>query len=68
MTDVRFEAADISLAVKKFTLLLVIQNPGGHYYVAATFNAAGGTAGTMSFIIEYVANKTLAAQQCAAFS
>ena len=31
-------------------------DPGGYYYVAATFNATGGTAGDMSFIIEYVIN------------
>ena len=31
-------------------------DPGGYYYVAVTFNATGGTAGDMSFIINYVIN------------
>ena len=29
-------------------------DPGGYYYIAATMFAEGGTAGTMSFRIEYV--------------
>jgi hypothetical protein len=28
-------------------------DPGGYYYVALTFDAAGDTAGDLSFIIEY---------------
>ena len=57
MTDVRFEAADINTAGQKvYTIAGDSTDPTGVYYVAATFNATGGTAGTMSFIIEYVIN------------
>ena len=57
MTDVRFEAADINTAGQKvYTIAGDSSDPTGVYYVAVTFNATGGTAGTMSFIIEYVIN------------
>lgn len=57
MTDVRFEAADINTAGQKvYTIAGDSTDPTGVYYVAVTFNATGGTAGTMSFIIEYVIN------------
>ena len=57
MADVRFEAANIDTAGKKvFELAGDTTDPGGYYYVAVTFNATGGTAGTMSFLIHYVVN------------
>lgn len=55
--DVRFEAADINTAGQQAYELAGDSDAGeGHYYVAATFNATGGTAGDMAFIIEYVVN------------
>tara|TARA_R110002012_G_C11400702_1_gene585717 strand:+ start:62 stop:538 length:477 start_codon:yes stop_codon:yes gene_type:complete len=57
MADVRFEAADITTCGQKvYTIAGDSTDPGGFYYVAVTFNATGGTAGSMSFIIEYVVN------------
>jgi hypothetical protein len=57
MADVRFEAADINTCGQKvYTIAGDSSDPGGYYYVAATMAAAGGTIGTMSFIIEYVVN------------
>jgi len=57
MADVRFEAANITTCgAKVYTIAGDSSDPGGYYYVAATMAAAGGTAGTMSFIIEYVVN------------
>ena len=57
MADVRFEAADINTCGQKvYTIAGDSTDPGGFYYVAVTFNATGGTAGSMSFIIEYVVN------------
>ena len=55
MADVRFEAANIDTAGKKmYELAGDTTDPGGYYYIAATMAAEGGTAGTMSFRIEYV--------------
>ena len=55
MADVRFEAANIDTAGKRvWELAGDSTNPGGYYYIAATMAAAGGTAGTMSFLIHYV--------------
>jgi hypothetical protein len=31
-------------------------DPGGYFYVAITFNATGGTIGTLSWNISYVVN------------
>ena len=57
MADARFEAADITTCGQKvYTIAGDSTDPGGFYYVAVTFNATGGTAGSMSFIIEYVVN------------
>jgi len=57
MADVRFEAANIDTASKKmYELAGDTTDPGGHYYIAATMAAAGGTAGTMSWNISYVVN------------
>jgi len=54
MADVRFEAANINTAAQKmFELAGDSTDPGGYYYVAATMQAAGGTAGDMSFTIHY---------------
>tara|TARA_E500000318_G_C3432095_1_gene161491 strand:- start:54 stop:533 length:480 start_codon:yes stop_codon:yes gene_type:complete len=57
MADVRFEAADINTAGQKmYELAGDSSDPGGYYYIAATMAAEGGTAGTMSFNIQYVVN------------
>ena len=57
MADVRFEAADIDTASKKmYELAGDTTDPGDYYYVAVTFDATGGTGGTMSFNIVYVVN------------
>ena len=57
MADVRFEAADINTAGQQvYEMAGDATDPGGFYYIAATFAATGGTAGDMSFIIEYVVN------------
>jgi len=57
MADVRFEAANITTCGDKvFTNAGDTVDPGGFYYVAVTFAATGGTAGSMSFIIEYIIN------------
>ena len=57
MADVRFEAADINTAGQKmYELAGDSSDPGGYYYIAATMAAEGGTAGTMSFSIQYVVN------------
>lgn len=55
LADVRHEVADISTCGQKmYELAGDSTDPGGYYYVAATMAAAGGTLGTMSFIIHYV--------------
>ena len=55
LADVRHEAADINTCGQKmYELAGDSTDPGGYYYVAATMAAAGGTVGTMSFIIHYV--------------
>ena len=57
MADVRFEAADINTAGQKmFELAGDTTDPGGYYYIAVTFSAAGGTIGTLSWNITYVVN------------
>lgn len=57
MAEVRFEAANINTAGQQmYELAGDSEDPGGFYYVAATMTAAGGTAGDMSFIIQYVVN------------
>jgi len=51
------EAANIDTASKKmYELAGDTTDPGGHYYIAATMAAAGGTEGTMSWNISYVVN------------
>lgn len=57
MTDVRFEAAaPETTGLKTYEMAAESSDPGGVYYVSATFAATGGTAGTLSYIIEYVVN------------
>ena len=57
MADVRFEAADINTAGKTmWEMAGASADPGGYYYIAATMQAAGGTEGDMSFIINYIVN------------
>ena len=53
----RYEAADLNTTGQQmYELAGDSSDPGGYYYVAATFDATGGTAGDMAFIIEYVVN------------
>lgn len=57
LANIRHEAADINtVGQKMYELAGDSSDPGGYYYIAATFNATGGTAGDMSFIIHYVVN------------
>jgi hypothetical protein len=57
LSDVRFEAADLNTASKKlWELAGDTSDPGGYYYVAITFNATGGTAGTLAWNINYIVN------------
>ena len=57
MADVRFEVANIDTAGKKmYELAGDSSDPGGYFYIAVTFSAAGGTAGTLSWNISYVVN------------
>jgi len=57
MTDVRFEAADLNTGSQKlWELAGDSTDPGGYYYVAITFDATGGTAGTLAWNINYVVN------------
>ena len=55
LTDVRYEAADLNTGSNKlWELAGDSEDPGGYYYVAITFNATGGTAGTLNWNISYV--------------
>ena len=55
MADVRHEVAAIdTVGAKIHATAGDTTDPGGYYYIAATMAAEGGTAGTMSFRIEYV--------------
>jgi hypothetical protein len=58
LTDVRFEASfDLNTASKKlWELAGDTSDPGGYYYVAITFNATGGTTGTLAWNINYIVN------------
>ena len=57
VADLRTEAADINtIGAQLWENAGASADPGGYYYVAATFNATGGTGGDMSFIIHYVVN------------
>ena len=57
MTDVRYEVADLNTGSKKlWELAGDSSDPGGYFYVAITFDATGGTAGTLNWNINYVVN------------
>jgi hypothetical protein len=57
LADVRFQAADLNTASKKlWELAGDTSDPGGYYYVAITFNATGGTTGTLAWNINYIVN------------
>lgn len=57
LAELRNEAADINtIGQQIWEDAGQSSDPGGYYYVAVTFNATGGTAGDMSFIINYVIN------------
>ena len=55
MTDLRFEVADLNTGSKKlWELAGDSTDPGGYFYVALTFDATGGTAGTLNWNINYI--------------
>tara|TARA_R110002126_G_scaffold126690_2_gene268886 strand:+ start:198 stop:677 length:480 start_codon:yes stop_codon:yes gene_type:complete len=57
MAELRYEAADLNTTGQQlYTMAGDTTDPGGFYYIAATFDATGGTGGDMAFIIEYVVN------------
>ena len=57
MADVRYEAATINTAGQKlWEIAGLSSDPGGLLYVSITFNATGGTAGTLSWNINYAVN------------
>ena len=57
LADVRHEVANLTTTGQKvWELAGDSSDPGGYYYVAVTFNATGGTAGTLSWNISYVVN------------
>ena len=57
LADVRFEAADLNTGSQKlWELAGDSSDPGGYYYIAVTFAATGGTAGTLAWNINYVVN------------
>ena len=57
LADLRFEVADLNTGSQKlWELAGDSTDPGGYFYVAVTFAATGGTAGTMNWNIHYVVN------------
>lgn len=57
VAELRYEVADLNTTGQQvWQLAGQSSDPNDVYYVAATFSAAGGTAGDMAFIIEYVVN------------
>ena len=57
VAELRYEVLNLNTTGQKLhTLAGVTTDPGGYYYIAATFAADGGTVGDMAFIIEYVVN------------
>jgi hypothetical protein len=57
MTDVRHEVATINTVGQKlWELAGLSSDPGGLLYVSITFDATGGTAGTVSWNINYAVN------------
>tara|TARA_R100001460_G_scaffold33548_1_gene65603 strand:- start:272 stop:769 length:498 start_codon:yes stop_codon:yes gene_type:complete len=56
-TEVAFEARNINAMGKQvWEDAGQSSDPGGYYYIGLTFDAAGDTAGDLSFIIEYIVN------------
>ena len=54
-TDVTFEARNIDkLGQRVWEDAGQSEDPGGHLFIGLTFDAAGDTAGDLSFVIEYV--------------
>lgn len=57
IAEVRYEAANLNTTGQQlYELAGDSSDPGGYYYIAATMSAAGGSAGDMAFIINYVVN------------
>ena len=57
MADVRYEAADLNTGSQKlWELAGDSSDPGGYFYIAVTFSATGGTAGTLAWNINYIVN------------
>ena len=57
LAELRYEAANLNTTGQQlYTMAGDSSDPGGFYYIAATFDATGGTAGDMAFVIEYVVN------------
>ena len=61
IAELRYEVLDLNTTGQKLHIIAGAAgsdtvDPGGYYYIAATFAATGGTAGDMAFIIEYVVN------------
>ena len=55
LADLRFEVADLNTGSQKlWELAGDSTDPGGYFYVAVTFSATGGTAGTMNWNIHYI--------------
>ena len=55
LTDVRFEVADLNTGSQKlWELAGDSTDPGGYFYVAVTFSATGGTAGSLNWNINYI--------------
>ena len=61
IAELRYEVLNLNTTGQKLHIIAGAAasdavDPGGYYYIAATFAANGGTAGDMAFIIEYVVN------------
>lgn len=57
IAELRYEALGLETTGQKLHITAGDDvDPGGFYYIAATFDAAGGGAGDMAFLIEYVVN------------
>jgi hypothetical protein len=57
VAELRYEVLNLNTTGQQvWELAGQSSDPSAVYYVAATFNAAGGTAGDMAFIIEYIVN------------
>ena len=55
LADLRFEVADLNTGSQKlWELAGDSTDPGGYFYVALTFDATGGTAGSLNWNIHYI--------------